>query len=175
VSRGSAHDAEFCEYVSARSTALLRTAYLLTGDPHTAEDLLQSALAKTYASWGRIHEKAALDAYVRRVMVNTRATWWRRNWRNERPTEQIPEPPGHDDDSAAAAERDHLWAHLAELPPRQRAVLVLRYYEDLPEAETAAIMGCSVGTVKSQARRALATLRTRLAREAAGDVLEGAV
>jgi RNA polymerase sigma-70 factor, ECF subfamily len=169
---GDDRDAEFCSYVSARGTALLRTAYLLTGDAHMAEDLLQAALTKTYVAWGRVRDKSALDAYVRRTMVNTQTSWWRRRWHGERPAADLPELPAADH-TGGAAERQRLWAHLQALPTRQRAVVVLRYYEDMSEAETARVLGCSVGTVKSQASRALATLRTRLGDEAALDAALG--
>ncbi|MEQ7004789.1 SigE family RNA polymerase sigma factor [Actinopolymorpha sp. B17G11] len=154
--------AEFSAYVAARQHALVRTAFLLTGDHHTAEDLAQTALARTYLAWERIRDKGSLDAYVRRVMVNEHTTWWRRAWRRrERSTDNVPEeeawsPPD-------MGERAEVWTLVCSLPPRQRAAVVLRYYEDLSEAETAQALGCSVGTVKSQTSRAIATLRERLA------------
>ena len=149
----------FRAYVVGRSPALLRTAYLLTGSRADAEDLLQTALAKTYLAWDRIREREALDGYVRRVMVNTQTSWWRRRRVDERPTDALPEAaPGRD-----AAEdlvlHDALWTALAGLPARQRATVVLRYYEDLSEAETAQVLGISVGTVKSTTSRALTRLR----------------
>jgi RNA polymerase sigma-70 factor (sigma-E family) len=161
-------DAEFHAYVTARSPALLRTAYLLTGDRGLGEDLLQTVLAKVYVGWPRIRDKGALDAYVRQAMATTQTSWWRRRWRGERPTGDLPD---HARDSVAAdpAERDWMWRHLATLPARQRAVLVLRYYEDLSEGEIARVLGCSTGTVKSQASRALAGLRARIAEEAADE------
>jgi RNA polymerase sigma-70 factor (sigma-E family) len=146
----------FDEFVATRSPALLRTAYLLTGEHALAEDLLQTALAKCWFAWGRIDGPP--EPYVRRAIATTYATWWRRKWRAERPTGSLPE-------RATAAgtgsvdDRDALWRALGALPRRQRAVVVLRYYEDLSEAETATILGISVGTVKSQAAKALATLR----------------
>lgn len=149
---------EFRDWVAARSGALLRTATLLTGDRSSAEDLLQTALAKTYLSWGRLRRREAVDAYCRRVMVTTYAAWWRRRWRGEVPTEQLPEHPAPDP-YAAVADGATLRAALDRLPRRMRAVVVLRYWEDLPEAEVADLLGCSVGTVKSQASRALAKLR----------------
>ena len=144
--------------------ALLRTAYLLAGDWATAEDLLQTALTKTYLAWRRLGEIEAVEPYARRVLVNTSTSWWRRRWHGERPTEVLPEPAGAGPDRASSLERDALWRHVRALPARQRAVLVLRFYEDLSEAETARLLGVSVGTVKSQASRALATLRRRLGR-----------
>jgi RNA polymerase sigma-70 factor (sigma-E family) len=150
---------DFRSYVVARSPALLRTAYALTGNRADAEDLLQAALAKTYLSWDRIREREAVDGYVRRVMVNTRTSWWRRKRVDERPTGELPERVGGRDATADLHLHDALWRALSELPKRQRAMVVLRYYEDLSEAETAAVMGVSVGTVKSATSRALATLR----------------
>lgn len=144
--------------VDARSTSLLRTAYLLTGDWGTAEDLLQTALAKTWFRWHAISDKQAAEAYVRQVMSRTFATWWRRRWRGETPTEFLPEAVGHDPYSRVEA-RDLLRRALAELPPRQRAIVVLRFYEDLSEAQVAEALGCSVGTVKSTVSRALVRLR----------------
>jgi len=155
---------EFREFVAARSAALLRTAYLLAGDWSTAEDLLQIALTKTYLAWKRLGEIDAVEPYARRVLVNTATSWWRRRWHGERPTEVLPEraaPDGHDE----RLERDALWRHVQKLPARQRAVLVLRFYEDLSEAQTAALLNVSVGTVKSQCSRALASLRQRLSEE----------
>ncbi|MFD6563129.1 SigE family RNA polymerase sigma factor [Micromonospora profundi] len=152
---------EFRDFVAARSAALLRTAYLLTGDWATAEDLLQTALTKTYLAWKRLGGIEAVEPYARRVMVNTSTSWWRRRWHGERPTEVLPERAGVDE-IEQQLDRDLLWRHLKALPNRQRAVLVLRYYEDMSEAQTAAMLDISPGTVKSQASRALATLRRRM-------------
>ena len=143
---------DFDEFVAARSTALLRTAYLLTHDHALAEDLLQTALTRSWLSWGRIEGEP--EPYVRRTMINTYASWWRRKWNGEQPTEQLPESAAGD----AHADPD-LWEALARLPRRQRAVVVLRYFEDLTEAQTAHVLGCSVGTVKSQTSKAFAKLR----------------
>ena len=153
-------DEEFSRYVTERSGALLRVAYLLTGNRADAEDLLQTALAKTYLSWHRIQDKGALDGYVRRVLVNTQTSWWRKRRVEEYATDQLPEQPWEDTRPGEFELRSTVWKSLAQLPRRQRAVVVLRYYEDLSEAETAAVMGISVGTVKSTASRALAKLRT---------------
>jgi len=150
---------DFREYVAARSAALLRTAYLLTGNRQDAEDLLQTALAKSYLAWDRIEDKGAADAYVRRVLVNTQNSWWRRRRVDEYPTDELPEPPSGRDATADHDLRGALWAALGRLPKRQRAAVVLRYYEDLTEAETAAVLGISLGTVKSTVSRALAKLR----------------
>ena len=152
---------EFREFVAARSAALLRTAYLLAGDWATAEDLLQTALTKTYLAWKRLGQIEAVEPYARRVLVNTATSWWRRRWHGERPTEVLPERAAQDGQDEHV-ERDALWQYVKALPSRQRAVLVLRFYEDLSEAQTAHLLGVSVGTVKSQCSRALATLRQRL-------------
>jgi RNA polymerase sigma-70 factor (sigma-E family) len=149
----------FQEFVLARRRALLRTAWLLTGDWHTAEDLVQTALMRCYPHWQRIASDNP-DAYLRKAIVNAHASSWRRRWHGERPTADLPDLPGSDEYDAADSRR-LLIAVLRLLPARQRAVVVLRYYEDLTEADTAAALGCSVGTVKSQAAKALATLRAR--------------
>jgi RNA polymerase sigma-70 factor (sigma-E family) len=150
---------DFRSYVAARSPALLRTAYLLTGHRADAEDLLQTALAKTYLAWERIRDREAVDGYVRRVMVNTQTSWWRRRKVDEWPTGELPERPAGRDDTADLDLHDALWTALSTLPKRQRAMVVLRFYEDLSEAETARLMGVSVGTVKSTTSRALVKLR----------------
>ncbi|MET8832639.1 SigE family RNA polymerase sigma factor [Micromonospora sp. NPDC004540] len=157
---------EFRDFVAARSAALLRTAYLLAGDWATAEDLLQTALTKTYLAWKRLGGIDAIEPYARRVLVNTSTSWWRRRWHGERPTEVLPERAGVDE-IEQQLDRDALWRHLQALPARQRAVLVLRFYEDMSEAQTAALLEISPGTVKSQTSRALNTLRRRLGSEAA--------
>ena len=145
----------FDEFVGTRSGALLRTAYLLTGDRALAEDLLQTVLAKCWFGWGRIDGPP--EPYVRRALVTTYATGWKRRWRSEYPTGELPDTPVPV--GSVVEDRDVLWRALGALPRRQRAVVVLRYYEDLSEAETAAALGISPGTVKSQASRALAALR----------------
>jgi RNA polymerase sigma-70 factor (ECF subfamily) len=155
---------DFREFVALRSKALLRTAYLLAGDWATAEDLLQIALTKTFLAWKRLGHIEAVEPYARRVLVNTSTSWWRRRWHGERPTEVLPEGAAPDQ-LDQSLERDAMWRHVRALPNRQRAVLVLRYYEDQSEADTARLLGVSVGTVKSQTSRALATLRERLAAE----------
>jgi RNA polymerase sigma-70 factor (sigma-E family) len=152
------------DFIAHRSAAMLRTAYLLVGDRAHAEDLLQTALIKTYLAWPRIRDPGALDAYVRRTMATTAISWWRGRRFHERAAEQLPDRVD-DDPVGPRIERDAMWAHLRALPPRQRAVLVLRYYEGLSEAEIAETLGLSRGTVKSHAARALATLRARLATE----------
>jgi RNA polymerase sigma-70 factor (sigma-E family) len=149
----------FRAYVAARSPALLRTAYLLTGHRGDAEDLLQTALAKTYLAWDRIRDREAIDGYVRRVMVNTQTSLWRRKKVDEYATDAVPERRIDADATDVLALHDALWTALAGLPKRQRAMVVLRYYEDLTEAETADVLGVSVGTVKSTTSRALMKLR----------------
>jgi len=169
----AADDAEFRDFVAVRSRALLRTAYLLTGDHHLAEDLLQTALTKTYLAWGRIRERGAVEAYVRATMVTTQTSWWRIRWRGERPTGDFPDVPADDLAQSAVDDRTVVWRHIRALPIHQRAVVVLRYYDDLSEAEIASILGCSPGTVKSQASRALTTLRARLAADQVADASIG--
>jgi len=158
-------DADFTAYLQARQGRLLRTAYLLTGDQHQAEDLLQTSLAKLYLAWDRVNERSSVDAYVRRIMVNENNSLWRRPWkRREAARATLPDTaPVHDayDEGVGAA----VWAIVQTLPRRARAVVVLRYYEQLSEAETAEVLGISVGTVKSQCSRALATLRERIGEE----------
>ncbi len=147
------------DYVAARQRALLRTARMLTGDEQLAEDLVQTTLERVWPHWQRVARDRDPEAYVRRVMVNTYSSWWRRKWRGEQPTSDLPEITTPDDDFARADLTDALRRLLPTLTPRQRAVLVLRYYEDLTETATAEVLGCSVGTVKSQTSKALARLR----------------
>ena len=132
---------------------------MLTGDEQMAEDLVQTTLERVWPHWQRVARDRDPDAYVRRVMVNTYSSWWRRKWRGERPTSDLPEITTPDDDFARADLADALRRLLPTLTPRQRAVLVLRYYEDLTETATADVLGCSVGTVKGQTSKALARLR----------------
>jgi RNA polymerase sigma-70 factor (sigma-E family) len=146
----------FEAFVVTQGDRLLRTAYLLTRDHALAEDLLQTALTKAWSAWGRIETEP--EPYVRRILVNTYATWWRRRWNGERPVGELPDVAAASEIDGHADRRD-LWTALGRLPRRQRAVVVLRYYEGLTEPETAAVLGCAVGTVKSQASRALAKLR----------------
>jgi len=153
----------FEEFVAGRGQALQRFGYALTGDWALAEDLLQTALARAYPRWSRI-QRDDPEAYVRKIMVNTWSSWWRRRWRGEVPAAQLPEVAGPDE-VAGVDRRQALRIALAQLPPRQRAVVVLRYHQDLPEAQVAALLGISTGTVKSQAAKALATLRLQAALE----------
>jgi RNA polymerase sigma-70 factor (sigma-E family) len=158
-------EADFHDFVVSRSPALLATAYLLTGDRHRAEDLLQSALAKALRHWSRIRRQGSVDAYVRRIMVKEQRSWWRSGRGREHPVADLPERAAPGADPAATAERDVVWRALQELPPRTRAVLVLRYWEDRSEAESAELLGCSLGTVKSLASRGLRRLAGVLAEE----------
>jgi RNA polymerase sigma-70 factor (sigma-E family) len=144
-------------FVTDRYERLLRVAYLLTGDARRAEDLLQRALAKTWFAWNRLHLESA-DAYVRVVLTRTYISDRRRRWNGELPTASVPEGPAPDE-LTRVLDRDRLRRALATLPARMRSVLVLRYFEDLSEEQTAEALGCSVGTVKSQASRGLARLR----------------
>jgi RNA polymerase sigma-70 factor (ECF subfamily) len=156
------HDSEYADFVRARGTALLRTAHLLTTNPAQAEDLLQVSLTKTYLAWTRLRDPAAAEAYTRRVLANASISWWRqkRN-RLEQPTEVLPDA-GVEHPASALAERDAMMGALRQLSPQQRAVLVLRFYEDQSEAQIAATLGLSAGTVKSHASRGLARLRVLL-------------
>jgi RNA polymerase sigma-70 factor (sigma-E family) len=151
-------DPGFREYVTARSGSLLRTAYLLTGNRADAEDLVQAALAKTYLAWDRIEDRSAIDGYVRRAMVNTHISWWRRRRLEEYPTDELPDRAVADQ-SGNSDLADTLRRAVDRLPQRMRAAVVLRYFEDMTEAEVAEILGVSLGTVKSTVSRAVAKLR----------------
>ena len=154
----SAGDPAFREYVASRGAALLRMALLLTHNLADAEDLVQVALAKTYQAWDRIEDRGAVDGYVRRAMVNTHISWWRRRRVEEYPTDDIPERAVAD--HAGDGElQDALRRAIERLPRRMRAAVVLRYYEDMTEAEIANVLGVSQGTVKSTVSRAVAKLR----------------
>ena len=149
--------AGFVDFVVARGSALHRTAVLLTRQEQAAQDLVQIALAKAWQSWSRIDGNP--EAYVRAIMVHEFASGWRRRWRSELPTADLPDLPHVEDDVDVVSTRQSLMAALATLPARQRAVVVLRFFHDYTEAATAEAMGISVGTVKSQTFRALAALR----------------
>jgi len=158
VDEGARQD--FTEFVAARSRQLTRLAYVLTGDQHAAEDLLQNTLVKAAANWGRIH--TAPEAYVRRIMYREQVNWLRRRARRrETAMARVPEP-ADGDDAVSVEARLALRDALLALPPRRRAVLVLRYLEDLPESQVAEILGCSVGTVRSQNHKAVTQLRLAL-------------
>jgi RNA polymerase sigma-70 factor (sigma-E family) len=155
---------DFESWLVAREPALQRLALLLSGDEHTAQDLVQTSLAKLYLAWDRLEDRDNLDAYARRILVNEHRTAWRRPWRRrEVVTDAPPDRAGPTIEYDGG--REVVWEFVASLPPRQRAVIVLRYYEQLTEAEIADVLGVSPGTVKSQASRAIAALRTRLPEE----------
>jgi RNA polymerase sigma-70 factor (sigma-E family) len=158
----------FEDYVTARGQALVRFAALLTGDDHRAEDLVQDALTKAYLRWGRIRRADDPDVYLRRLVLNLSRSWWRRRANRELPAPMDADPaalPAPGDLDAEAAERDALWRLIRALPDQQRAVVVLRYYEDLDDATIARILDCSTVTVRTHAMRALHRLR--------GDYTEG--
>lgn len=161
----------FCEFVSTRYPALVRYGVLLTGDRGHGEDLVQSALVKTYRAWTRLHPDGQPEAYTRTVME--RAAWRmvRRRWRGELPTAELPDRATETDDYAAKDQAEAVLAALRTLPAQQRIVLVLRYWAGLSEAEIAERLGCSSGTVKSRASRAVAFLRaSRLLGDVEADV-----
>jgi RNA polymerase sigma-70 factor (sigma-E family) len=152
---------EFEEYVRTRQEALLRSARRLVPDPIDAQDLVQTALVRTYPRWEDISDKTLADAYMRRVMINTRTEWWRNRKLDEVPTGDLPEP-SVDDGAEQRADREMLRDVLAVLAPKQRQVVVLRHYGQLTTEETARVLGMSTGTVKSTLHRALARLRYEL-------------
>jgi RNA polymerase sigma-70 factor (sigma-E family) len=153
----------FTAFVRASGERHLRVAVLLTGDWHAAEDLVQSSLAKLYRAWPAVDQVSGYpDAYLRRIMVNTQRSWWRARWRRETPVAQLPDHPGRGEDADQRALAVSIRQALLRLSARQRAVLVLRYYEDLTEAEIASLLGCSAGSVKAHAHRGLRALRGEL-------------
>lgn len=157
---------EFEEYVRARGAALVRFARLLTGDRRLAEDLTQEVLARAYVRWRHIVRTDAPDEYLRRCVINARASWWRRRSNRERPVDVVTRHEAYESvegPETRAAERDALWRQITRLPRRQRAVVVLRYYEDLDDARIAKILNCSAVTVRTHAMRALNTLRSAAA------------
>jgi RNA polymerase sigma-70 factor (sigma-E family) len=163
---------EYVDFVQARYQALYRTSYLLSGNPHAAEDLLQSVLTKLYVSWPRVRKARSVEAYARRAMVNESISLHRRRWTTEvvsddlvdlaAPARAVFRDSAKGSIADAVAESHAMWQALAELTGRQRAVVVLRYYEDLTEADIAAVLGISPGSVKGHARAALAALATRV-------------
>jgi RNA polymerase sigma-70 factor (sigma-E family) len=158
MSHGSTRDREFGDYYAARGAAVRATAFLLCGDWHLAQDLAQTAFVRLYQVWPRIAKRDTIEHYVRRTLLRTFLDERRRPWRRERPSADLPDrggPPPAD----GADDRMTLRRALAAVPPRQRAVLVLRYWEDLPVEEVADLLGVSAGTVKSQSARGLDTLR----------------
>jgi RNA polymerase sigma-70 factor (sigma-E family) len=156
-------DLDFASYVAARRPALLRWARSVAGDPHTAEDLLQASLLRVLGRWDSLRDPGAADAYVRRTITRQHASWHRQPWRRaERPASWLPERPAPAPD-ATTCDGGEVWALVLALPTVQRATVVLRFYEQLSVAETAAVLGCSAGTVKSNTSRGLAALRRLVA------------
>ena len=149
----------FAQFVEARQRALQRTAWLLTGDWAAAEDLVQTALVRSWPRWERINRRDDPEIYVRRAMVNTWASWRRRRWWGERPSEAVPEVQAAGDVAAEAAVRVTVQGALRSLTARQQTVLVLRVFDDLSEAQVAQVLDCAVGTVKSTLAHAVARLR----------------
>lgn len=158
---GTSGPPDFEQYVAARRTSLRRTAYLLCGDWDRAEDVVQDALARLYVHWRRASRAGSVDAYARRTVVNAFLAEGRRPWRRERSTAAVPDT-AYADPTTTSDSRDALLQALAQLGPSQRAIVVLRYWDDLSIEETAEILGTSTGNVKSQAARGLAHLRTVL-------------
>ena len=165
-------DEDFADFVRARWSSLYRLAYLLAASPTGAEDLLQTTLEKAYVSWHRIGQMEYPEAYVRRMLANTLVSSRRRAWHRERPTGTLPEVAG-DSAELPVLDRSLLWPLVCALPDRQRAVIVLRSYEDLSEAQIAEALGCAQGTVKSQASSAIAALRRAVAAAGVGEAVDG--
>jgi RNA polymerase sigma-70 factor (sigma-E family) len=164
-------DDDFAEFVGARWASLYRLAYLLAASPTGAEDLLQTTLEKAYVNWARIGRMEYAEAYVRRMLANTMFSSRRRAWMREQPREQLPETAA-DSAEMPVLDRSLLWPLVCALPARQRAVIVLRYYEDLSEAEIADALGCAPGTVKSQSSAAIGALRRALAAAGIGEAVD---
>lgn len=163
-------DEDFAEFVDARWSSLYRLAYLLAGSPSGAEDLLQTTLEKAYMSWSRIGRMEYAEAYVRRMLATTMVSSRRRAWLGERPWGELPEVP-EESAELPVLDRSLLWPLVCALPARQRAVIVLRYYEDLTEAQIADVLGCAPGTVKSQASAAIAAIRRALSAAGVGEAM----
>jgi len=159
--RSSAEATAFTQFASARSASLFRTAYLIVGDHQLAQDLLQESLIKTYMAWPRLRDPSKAEGYTRKTIVTTAISWRRRRSFHERPTDLLPDTAVPDSGEVVTTHAS-IVAQLRTQPPRQRAAIVLRYYEDLSEAQTAEVMGCSVGAVKSHVSTGLARLRQSL-------------
>jgi len=164
-------DEDFAQFVRARWSPLYKLAYLLAASPTGAEDLLQATLEKAYVNWARIMRMEYPEAYVRRMLANTLVSGRRRAWIGEQPFGELPETAG-DSLELPVLDRAVLWPLVCALPTRQRAVIVLRYYEDLTEEQIAEALGCATGTVKSQASSAVAALRRAVAAADIGEVAE---
>ncbi|GAA3294878.1 MULTISPECIES: SigE family RNA polymerase sigma factor [Dactylosporangium] len=158
----------FDDFVRSRGGALLRFAYVLCGDAHLAEDIVQEVLARMHPRWARVTVMDSPEAYVRTAVVRQFLSWRRRRSAGEAVVAEVPEPPGFEEPQQRVLARDQMWQLLAGLPRAQRAVLVLRFYCDLPDADIAALLDCRETTVRSQAARALARMRTMLG-EVRGD------
>jgi RNA polymerase sigma-70 factor (sigma-E family) len=165
-------DAEFVAFVDRRAGRHLRAALLLTGDWHAAEDLVQTCLVKLYRVWPRLDSSTDLDAYLRRMLMNAQLSWWRVRWRREVPVATIPDRAGEADGQDRQARAAVVRQALQALPARQRAVLVLRFFEDLPVTEVAGLLGCSEGAVKTQTHRGIRKLRQLLGAEAGVETTE---
>jgi RNA polymerase sigma-70 factor (sigma-E family) len=165
-------DEDFAEFVGARWGSLYRLAYLLAASPTGAEDLLQTTLEKAYMNWARIGRMEYAEAYVRRMLANTLVSSRRRAWTREQPSDRLPELES-DSAELPVLDRSVLWPLVCALPARQRAVIVLRYYEDLSEAQIAEVLSCAPGTVKSQASAAIGALRRAIAATGVGEAVEG--
>ena len=161
---------DFVDFVAARWTPLYRLAYLLTASPTAAEDLLQTTFEKAYGSWSRISRMEFPEAYMRRMLTNALVSSRRRAWLREVSSDSVPEAVGETIE-VGVLDRSLLWPLVCALPVRQRAVIVLRYYEDLSEAQIADVLGCAPGTVKSQTSAAMKALRRALAASGVGEVL----
>ena len=161
---------DFVDFVAARWTPLYRLAYLLTASPTAAEDLLQTTFEKAYGSWSRISRMEFPEAYLRRMLTNALVSSRRRAWLREVSSDSVPEAAGETIE-VGVLDRSLLWPLVCALPVRQRAVIVLRYYEDLSEAQIADVLGCAPGTVKSQTSAAMKALRRALAASGVGEVL----
>jgi RNA polymerase sigma-70 factor (sigma-E family) len=164
------------EFVAARLQPLLRYATMLTGDPHLAADLVQEVMVRVQLKWRRVAAVEVPDLYVRRILTNAyldlrRTSWWRRNTLWARPEDAAPVPVASDH-AQRSADRDEVWTLLLTLPERQRAALVLRFYEDLSDAEIAGVLDCAVGTVRSQISRALASLRATVPAAGLSETME---
>ncbi|WP_249998559.1 SigE family RNA polymerase sigma factor [Actinoplanes sp. M2I2] len=162
-------DDDFDEFVRSRGQALLKFAYVLSSDAHLAEDIVQEVLARMHRRWDRITAMDNPEAYVRTSIVRQFLSWRRRRASREAVLAQVPEPAGIDEPQQQVLARDQMWQLLAGLPRAQRAVLVLRFYEDLPDDEIARTLGCAESTVRAHASRALARMRTTLAERRVGD------
>ncbi len=157
------------EFVNSRLPALLRYALMLTGDPHTAADVVQETMIRVHLKWRQVTRADTPERYVRRMLTNVYLDWQRGSWLRRVTLRGVPaEPPPAPDHAEHSAERDQVWTLLAGLPRRQRAALVLRFYEGLADQEIADVLGCAVGTVRAHISRALATLRAAAPAHLAG-------